>query len=174
VAHRTARSGGVLGLPARTVTIEALDLVSYTPDAEGADVRITLSCGPGTYVRSLARDLGQRLGTGGYLKALRRTEAAGLRVEDALTPERLEALAAVGRLDDAVLPVGDLLHLPRLELDSAAAQDFVHGSARRVEATDRADGPHAVFAGDELLGIGSVADGMLQPEKVLPREVVHR
>ena len=174
VAHRSARTGERLELPARSVTIRALDLVSFAPDAEGADVRVDLQCGPGTYVRSLARDLGERLGTGGYLRALRRTEAAGLRVVDAVTPEGLEALAAEGRLEEAVLPISGFLHLPRLELDVAAAHDFTHGSARRIEGSGAADGPHAVFAGEDLLGVGSVRDGVLQPEKVLPREMAHR
>jgi tRNA pseudouridine55 synthase len=174
VAHRAARTGDRLDLPSRSVTIEALELVSFTPDAEGADVRVDLLCGPGTYVRSLARDLGERLGTGGYLAALRRTEAAGLRVQDAVMPERLEALAAVGRLEEAVMPVGDLLHLPRLDLDAAAAHDFTHGSARRIDGAGAAAGPHAVFAGEDLLGIGSLRGGVLQPQKVLPRELAHR
>jgi Pseudouridine synthase II TruB, C-terminal len=73
-----------------------------------------------------------------------------------------------------VMPVGDLLHLPRLVLDAAGARDFTHGSARRIELEGMADGPHAVFADDELLGIGSLRGGVLQPEKVLPRELVHR
>jgi tRNA pseudouridine55 synthase len=170
VAHRAARTGERLELPARPVTIEAIDLVSFGRDAEGADLRLDLRCGPGTYVRSLARDLGERLGTGGYLRALRRTEAAGLRVLDAVTPDRLEALAAEGRLAEAVLPVGTLLHLPHLEVDAAAARDFSHGSARRIEAGSPTNGPHAVFAGGELLGIGSVHGGVLRPDKVLPRE----
>ena len=170
-AHRAARTGERLDLPSRTVTIEALHLVSFTRDADGADVRVDLRCGPGTYVRSLARDLGERLGTGGYLRALRRTEAAGLRVEDAVSPEHLESLAVDGRLADAVLPVGDLLRLPRLDLDAQAAHDFTHGSARRIDGPSAADGPHAVFAGADLLGIGSLRGGVLQPQKVLPWEV---
>ena len=171
VAHRAARSGDRLDLPPRSVTVHGLDLVSFAADAGGAEARVDVRCGPGTYIRSLARDLGERLGTGGYLRTLRRTEAAGLRVEDGITPEGLEALAAEDRLDEAVLPVGGLLHLPRLELDPDAADDFTHGSARRLDESGAVDGPHAVFAGLELLGIGSVRDGVLQPEKVLPREV---
>jgi len=168
-AHRAARAGKPIDLPPRPVTVEALELISYTPDAEGADVRIDLRCGAGTYVRSLARDLGERLGCGGYLRALRRTEAAGLRIEDAVTPERLEALASDGRLADAVLSVGALLPLPRLTLELEAARAFGHGSALPI-GHESSDGRHAVFADDELLGIGSVTAGVLQPEKVLARE----
>lgn len=173
-AHRAARAGEPIDLPMRPVTIDALDLVSFERDADGVDVRVDLRCGTGTYVRSVARDLGERLGTGGYLRALRRTEAAGLLVTDAVAPETLEALADAGRLDEAILPVGSLLPLPRLDVDAAAANDFAHGSASRIGGGRAADGRHAVFAGADLLGIGAIRAGVLHPEKVLPREPVVR
>ena len=113
-AHRAARAGEPIALPPRTVTVDAIDLLEVSAGDGWLDVRIDLRCGPGTYVRSIARDLGERLGVGGHLHALRRTEAAGLRVEDGITPERLEALAGEGRMSDAVQPVGALLPLPEL------------------------------------------------------------
>jgi tRNA pseudouridine55 synthase len=171
-AHRAARAGDPIELPPRAVTIHAIDMLGYDRAADGVDVRVDLRCGAGTYVRSLARDLGERLGSGGYLRALRRTEAAGLRVDAAFTPERLEALAGIGRLDDAILPVGELLSLPRVVLDTEAAQAFRNGSARPLAGARAADGRAAVFEGDELLGIGSVSSNTLQPEKVLPREPI--
>ena len=171
-AHRAARAGDPIELPPRSVTIHVLDMLGYDPAENGVDVRVDLRCGAGTYVRSLARDLGERLGSGGYLRALRRTEAAGLRVDGSFTPERLEALAAAGKLDDAILPVGELLSLPHLLLDPEAAKAFRNGSARALAGTLAADGRAAVFEGDELLGIGSVNSNTLQPEKVLPREPI--
>lgn len=169
-AHRAARSGAPIDLPPRMVTITAIDVLDFARDADAATVWIDLRCGAGTYVRSLARDLGARLGCGGYLVALRRTESAGLRAEDAITPERLDALAADGRLADAVLPVGDLLPLPRVTLGASAASAFVHGSATPVEPGTNGDGRHAVFAGDVLLGIGLLSAGVLHPEKVIAPE----
>ena len=167
-AHRAARAGDPIDLAPRSVTIDAIELLTYAPDADGATVRIDLRCHAGTYVRSLARDLGDGLGCGGYLAALRRTEAAGLNADDAVTPERLEALAGEGKLADAILPVGGLLPMPHMVLQPDAARAFANGSALLVG--DGADGRHAVFLGDQLLGIGSLRSGMLQPEKVLPRE----
>ena len=168
VAHRAARAGHPIDLPARAVVIDSLDLLSYDRHADDVDVRVDLRCGPGTYVRSLARDLGDVLGCGGYLAALRRTEAAGLSVADAVTPERLEALAGEGRLSDALLPVGSLLPLPRIALDRSGADAFVHGSPQPFTAP--AEGRAAVFEGERLLGIGVIGDGVLRPEKVLPPE----
>ena len=171
-AHRAARAGEPIAVPPRPVTIHSLELLAYDRDDDGAELRVDLRCGAGTYVRSLARDLGERLGCGGYLRTLRRTEAAGLSVEDAVTPERLEALAADGRLGDAILPVGDLLPLPHVILDGNAAHAFRNGSARPLGDPPAADGRAAVFEGGELIGIGSVTSNLLQPEKVLPREAV--
>jgi tRNA pseudouridine55 synthase len=168
IAHRAARAGAPLDVPPRTVTVDTIDLLELARDDDHLDLRVDVRCGAGTYIRSLARDVGDRLGCGGYLASLRRTEAAGLRAGDAVDPDRLEALAAAGRLAEAIRPVGELLPLPRVELDAPAADAFRHGSARRL-----AGGPTgrvAVFGDGVLLGVGTVADGSLQPEKVLPLE----
>ncbi len=166
-AHRAARAGAQLDLPTRQVVIERIDLLGWEVLPDAVDLRIDLRCGAGTYVRSLARDLGERLGCGGYLAALRRTEAAGLRAGTAVTPDRLEALAAADRLDEALLPVVDLLPLPRLALTSDEATLFQHGSSLRPRAHGADDGRHAVLADDRLLGIGHLEAGVLQPEKVI-------
>ena len=170
-AHRAARSGEALVLAPRQVTVHALDLRSITRDDDRVDVAVDLHCGPGTYVRSIARDLGQALGCGGYLLALRRTEAAGLRVEDAMTPEQLEALRDAGRLAEAVLPVTDLLPLPRVHLTDADAQRFRNGSRIVLAGASDAggtDGRRVVLdSADQLLGVGLLTAGQLQPEKVL-------
>ncbi len=165
-AHRAARAGDPLALTPRTVTVHALDLLAIDRSGPFVDVRVDLRCGAGTYVRSLARDLGERLACGGHLHALRRTEAAGLKIADAVTPERLEALALEGRLAEAMLSVGDLLTLPHVRLDAESAAAFRHGSARRVDGAG--EGSVAVFENEELIGIGSVASGVLKPNKVLP------
>ncbi|HEY8169979.1 MAG TPA: tRNA pseudouridine(55) synthase TruB [Candidatus Limnocylindria bacterium] len=166
-AHRAARAGEPLELASRPVTVDALDLLDLTR-AEGiVDVRIDLRCGPGTYVRSIARDLGDRLGCGGHLHALRRTEAAGLGIETAVTPAELEAAAERGELAIALIPIGDLLPLPALSVGSDAAWRFVHGSAQAAPA-GAASGRVKVYDADgQLLGIGLASDGELRPAKVL-------
>lgn len=172
-AHHAARAGEPLELPARTVRIDAIEITSIERRADGCDVRVDLRCGPGTYVRSLARDLGERLGCGGYLAWLRRTEAAGLRADDAITPEQLEGLAAEGRLSEALLPVGDLLPLARVELDADDAWLFRHGATVRAAGVRGEAGERvAVWSDGTLLGIGRLAAGLLQPDKVLPVEQV--
>jgi tRNA pseudouridine55 synthase len=171
-AHRAARAGEALQLAPRRVTVDGIEVLSITVGEGWTDVAIDLRCGPGTYVRSIARDLGEALGCGGHLSALRRTEAAGLRVADALRPDQLEALREQDRLEEALRPVADLLSLPRLRLSDVDANRFRHGSRIAISGDqappEAVDGRRTILdASDQLLGIGSLADGQLQPEKVI-------
>lgn len=164
-AHRAARAGTPLELTPRTVSVERIELLELVPGDGWLDVSLDIVCGPGTYIRSIARDLGDELGCGGYLHALRRLEAAGLHARDGFTPPVLEELAAAGDLGRAVIPVTDLLPFPRISL--AVIEGFLHGSATRVDP-GTPDGRHVAVAADgRLLGIGTVRAGLLQPEKVL-------
>jgi tRNA pseudouridine55 synthase len=167
VAHRAARAGAPVEAAPRRVTVHAIDLLAIERGEGWLDVRCEIRCGPGTYIRSIARDLGELLGCGGHLRALRRTEAAGLRVADGVTPERLEQLARAGRVEEVILPVASLLRLPPLRLDADAAGRFTHGSAVHVHG-DHPAGRHAVYAGGELLGIGLLRNGLLEPRTVIP------
>ena len=148
------------------MTVHSIDLLGTERGDGWLDVRCDIRCGPGTYIRSIARDLGERLGCGGHLHALRRTEAAGLRVADGVTPDHLEHLARTGHLDEAILPIASLLRLPPLRLDAEAAGRFMHGSAVQMRG-EQGTGRHAVFGDGELLGIGLLTDGLLEPRTVI-------
>lgn len=168
VAHRAARAGAPVELAPRMVTVESIVLHELVVAADHLDLLLEIACGPGTYIRSIARDLGERLGCGGYLAGLRRTEAAGLRIEEATTPEALEALAADGDLSSALIPVGDLLGLPRVTLGATEAERFRHGATLELGGLAAGKGRRAVH--DEFgrfMGVGRVAGSALHPEKVL-------
>lgn len=93
-AYKAARAGEEVVLKPRPVRVDAIEVLAYAwPSVE---VRVT--CGKGTYIRSIARDLGKSLGTGGYLTALRRTASGGYTVEDALEVERFEQPVRQGDL----------------------------------------------------------------------------
>jgi tRNA pseudouridine55 synthase len=79
-AHRRVRKGQVIKLEARVVEIKEIDLLSY----EYPIIKLTVACGPGVYIRSIARDLGEKLGTGGYLKSLIRTRVGEFTLEKCL------------------------------------------------------------------------------------------
>ena len=92
-AYKIARKGQEVELAAKTVRIDELELTSF--DVEKMQVSIRVVCGKGTYIRSLARDIGEALGSGAYLTALCRTRVGDVRIEDCLTfdnfPEWLDA-----------------------------------------------------------------------------------
>jgi tRNA pseudouridine55 synthase len=163
VAYQAARRGTALDLAPREVTIHAIRLLDLTPGDGFLDVHLDVETGAGTYIRSLARDLGERLGSGGYLHALRRTEAAGLSVDESHPPGALEALAAEGRLDEALIPVDGLLQLPLVTLDPEQAGRFSHGG----EVAWPGEGRIQVHGPNGLLGIGELGAGRLRPRTVL-------
>jgi len=84
-----ARRGITVPRPARRVTVREIELVDFSPPA----VRLRVVCSKGTYIRTLVHDLGERLGVGACLSALRRTASSPYRIEDALTLDRLLAMS---------------------------------------------------------------------------------
>ena len=114
-AYRMARKHRVLNLPARPVVIHAIDLLEYAWPL----VKVRVDCGRGTYVRSLARDIGEALAVGGMLQSLQRTRVGPFRIDDAIHPEQCR----FGGFDDWLLPVeGAVAHLPRLKLSGLEAE----------------------------------------------------
>ena len=115
-AYSRARGGETVALAARTVQVFRLDMI----DISSPDLRLLVVCSSGTYVRSIARDLGRALGSAAHLAALRRLAVGALEARDALTPDQLRAR---GRAGTALLrPANeDLLTLdPRFLQVSAA------------------------------------------------------
>ncbi|HYO88073.1 MAG TPA: tRNA pseudouridine(55) synthase TruB [Candidatus Limnocylindrales bacterium] len=159
--YQLARQGRTVEAAPRRVRIDSLRLLAWTPPV----ARIEMVCGPGTYVRSLARDLGQTLGVGGSLAGLRRTVSGVFRAEEGVAAAALsdaEALAA------ALMPLRQALAgWPVVALDAAALNDVLHG--RRVQAAPLPPGTLALGVtetGDVAALLRAVADGW-QPERVL-------
>ena len=172
VAYHAARAGKPLDLPPRRVSVESLDMVAVRSVAGGIEVDVDIRCGSGTYIRAIARDLGERLGCGGYLAALRRTEAAGLRVEDGISPDALRNLATAGRLAAALIPIEAVLSLERVDLDAVDGRRFASGLP--VVVRTPGEGRRGVFADGELLGVGELRDAILRPVKVLAAPAASR
>jgi tRNA pseudouridine55 synthase len=124
--HRLARAGKEVEPPPRRVTVHAIDNVRVALP----DVRFHVRCSKGTYVRSLAHDLGERLGCGAHLTALRRTATGGFTLDQAVTLERWEAALADGSWPVHVLPLdAPLVHHPAVILGEPAARWLVDGVA---------------------------------------------
>jgi len=123
-AYRMARAGQPVTLQPRAVKIERIDLLSFrTPLVE-----IEVRCGKGTYIRTLADDLGRLLGCGAHLQNLRRTAVGPFDVDDAASLERLETAFADGSWQDLLHPLDyGLGHIPAVYLDMEAEKDVRHG-----------------------------------------------
>jgi tRNA pseudouridine55 synthase len=158
-SYRLARRGTAVEPPASTVRVHRIELVAWEPPA--VSFRATVSAG--TYLRAIGRDLGERLGVGAHLTALRREAIGGLRVEDAVPLDRVGA--------EAVLPAARVLgHLPAVELDPAGKAAVVHGRAVADGGAAVERGlPVVLLAGDEVVAVARPEEGRLRPTVVLAR-----
>jgi tRNA pseudouridine55 synthase len=162
-AYDLARSGQVVDLAPRPVTIDELTLVSHSAERS----RFDMACEKGTYVRSLARDLAEALGTRGHVTMLRRTEVAGFTERDAISLDTLEAAAD----RDVLLRSSSiaLRHLPELCVSSEDAALIRNGGIvllRGASAPIAVAEAWASFNGSAV-AIGSVKAGHFHPSRVL-------
>src|SRR5690606_20004740 len=151
--YARARRGEAIEAPVREVEVRAIELLELAPAR--LDIRVT--CGSGTYIRSLARDLGEVLGCGAHIASLRRLWVDPFRAPAMFTLDRLEALAGdAGALDACLLPLAaGLAGFPRIALDPVQAARFAQGQRLRGDWAPAA--PVAVFGpGDAPLGLARV------------------
>lgn len=153
-AYKLARKNQPVEMKPVEVEIYSIDLLH----CEGADARIRVHCGAGTYVRTIAHDLGQILGRGAFLAELRRTESGGFDLPMARTLEQLAELSASGRISDALIPAVQLLpEFPSERVDSSTAGFIRQGRDFRVSPFRVASGSRyvkAVSEDGELVAIG--------------------
>lgn len=159
-AYKLARSNQAVALEPVEVEIYEIELLA----AAGATASIRCRCSSGTYIRSLAHDLGQRLGCGAHVDSLRRTLVGDFAIEDAYSLEELEEMRGQERLDEAFLPLEKLLpEFPVHRVDAVTANRIGHGRDFRVSPFGNAREARrikAVDPGGRLVCIG---------EAVMPR-----
>jgi tRNA pseudouridine55 synthase len=146
--------------PAR-VTVHGIDLIGFDPPF----AEFSVDCSSGTYIRSIARDVGEALGVGAHLTRLRRTRV-GVHTVDGAAP--VEGLGEPEVVEAAfVKPAEAVAHLPRTVLDEDAIAALRHGRAAAADPALPAGVPVAMLdAGGALLAIGERIDDRLQPRKV--------
>ncbi len=160
--YEYARDGVTVERQARPVTIHRLVLVEF----DGATAVVDLECSKGTYVRTLADDLGLRLGCGAHLAALRRTRIGALRLEQAVSLEALAAAPPQSRRQ-WLLPTDTLLSaLPRVLLGESQARRFLHGNG--LDLGGAAGRVRVYGPGERLLGTAEFdRHGALNPRRLI-------
>ena len=170
-AYDLARDGETVELAARSVSIHRLELVE-TPDPDHA--MFAAECGKGTYVRSLARDLGRLLGVFGHVSALRRSRVGSFGEMDMISLEPLESLchraaAGEGHLADVLLPIETALDdIPALAVSPADAARLARGQAVLLRGRDATifRGMVQVASSGQLVAIAEVDRGEIIPRRV--------
>ena len=142
--HERARAGEVVERAPRTVRIDRIEIEAFTP-GEFPRAQVLVECGSGTYIRSLAADLGEAVGGSAHLAWLRRLRVGPFPVEEARTLEEIAQDPA-----KVVLPLAEAVrHLPRVDVDGETARGVAHGAVFPVTALGGDEsGPFAVVGPD--------------------------
>jgi len=163
-----ARQGITIERAARRITIHGIDILEWQHEV----LRILVRCSKGTYIRTLAEDIGRQLGCGAHLSALRRTASGPLLVGEAISLDALAAMSEDARLSLLRPPDALLQDWPALRLNTEDAGRFLSGLRRRVAAADadqvRVYGPEPqAFLGSAHVKAGElIADRLLSPLEV--------
>jgi len=178
--YKLAREGKVVERKPRPVNIMSIDVLHV----ESEQIRLAVHCSKGTYIRALATDIGEKLGCGAHVAALRRTFVSPFQQSVMHTREALEAVAAVdglAGLDSCLLPLdAGLHHLARVDVDTAGLDAFRRGQsatlvpyakpAAELQPQPSAEGVMRVYGPDGLLaGLGRLAG---EGDQVAPTRVI--
>jgi tRNA pseudouridine55 synthase len=167
-AYRLARKHVAVELEPVEVTVFALELADF----DGTTARICVRCSAGTYLRGIAHDVGQQLGCGAFLTALRRTVSAEFTESQASSLEALEELARGGALDQALIPASNVLpQIPNATVDALTAGQIRQGKDFRLSPfVERAGAKYvkAITPEGDLIAIGEARmPNMYHPVLVL-------
>jgi tRNA pseudouridine55 synthase len=160
--YELARKGIEVEREPRAVTIHAIDYLDFSGDL----LTLRVACSKGTYIRVLAADIGQALGCGAHLAALRRTVVGDIDLHKAVTLAQLESLDEAGRMAH-LLPVDALLQsLPEVTVEGVEAERFSHGNPVALPAG--LTGKIRVYADGRLIGVGEPGNGsLLWPKRLV-------
>jgi tRNA pseudouridine55 synthase len=164
--YKLARQGIVVERPARRVTIYSLELTAV----DGCEIELEVHCTKGTYIRSLAEDLGAVLGCGGHVAALRRLAAGPYMESQSLTLEALQDMAEEAR-DASLLPTSSAVCAwPAVRLEANTAYYILKGQPVQVGSAP-ANGWVQIFESaeeDRFLGVGEIlSDGRVAPRRLI-------
>lgn len=162
-AYKLARDGETVELKPRSVEIQSLTLVSHDKDNKFTSFEVT--CGKGTYVRSLGRDLAGKLGTYGHITALRRLRVGPFKLCDAISLAKLNELGHSARAAEVLLPITTALDdIPAVAVTENEAQDIRYGRSLTLDAAKQ--GTIVLMEGDTPVAIAENLEGDVRPLRV--------
>ncbi|WP_417578842.1 tRNA pseudouridine(55) synthase TruB [Pelagibacterium sp.] len=164
-AYDLARAGHKLDMPPREVEIDALDIITHTPER----TRLSVTCSKGTYVRALARDIAEALDTKGHVGALHRARVGHFTDADAITLEQLESADLAGRDGLLQAVAAGLADLPEIRLDARQAATIRLGNPVLLTGRDAPVALDEAWASlkGEAVAIGFVEAGQFKPKRVI-------
>ena len=158
-----ARAGVEFELPPKKVRIDCIELIGKVEEKENT-FAFKIRCGGGTYIRSIARDMGTALGTNAIMSALRRTQSGYFQIENALPFSLLEQDISAKELEKYIIPTERVLAYPSITLAGKTAERVLHGLA--VE-TDEKDGLYKLYIEDTFYGLAQVKDSKVKAKTKL-------
>ncbi|MFV0277521.1 MAG: tRNA pseudouridine(55) synthase TruB [Parahaliea sp.] len=169
--YKLAREGREVERQPRRVTVHALELLAFRPGAR-AELDVLLECSKGTYVRSIAEDLGAALGCGGHVRALRRTRAGPFSLADAVTLPALEALKhsdQLAEMDQLLLPADAAVgNFPLVRLTTSGGFYLRQGQPVQVPNAPCDGMVRVALETGEFLGVGEILDdGRVAPRRLI-------
>jgi len=161
-AYERARNGEQVEIEPRTINVYSLELLEWAPPETVIDV----FCSSGTYVRSLANDLGENLGVGAHLVGLRRTKSGRFTLRDAVSLRRLRDTFATGEWSQFLIPASEALgDWPAVEMSADEVDKVRHG--HRIPASEGSEGwARAITEQGDLVALVEHMEGEWQPRKV--------
>lgn len=164
-AYERARAGEEVTLKERKVSVYSLNISKITRDSESIDIEITVECSAGTYIRSIARDLGETLSVGGHLIALRRLRVDPFSLADAISIDQLKNNPELLSIDSII---GRIFNRRDLTIEEVASVN--HG--RSIELANEKSGKSAAFTPTgTFIALLAEKSGRAQPILVLNREI---
>lgn len=166
-----ARQGIEVERTPRQVNIFSIDFLSA--NAEAGEYEIAVACSSGTYIRTLIADIGEKLGCGAVMTALRRTKANGFPIDGCITLDELAELAQSGKIEEKIIPIEQALDSYRfVTVTEPQARRFKNGGELSLErlylkAPQENELVRVIAPGNEFLGMGEISDGEIKVKRLL-------
>lgn len=170
--YKLAREGKTVEREPRAITVYSIELADFDPQSQ--ELEIEVDCSKGTYIRTIADDLGQIIGCGAHIIALRRLKAGAFTLADSQSLEELEAAKQAGgftAIDAMLMPMDKAIDtLPAVHLPAYTAQFLKQGQAVQVNKPP-ADGLLRLYEDEEFVGIGIIDDdGKVAPKRLIVKD----